>query len=55
MFTADQFPVFMGYSSDNEHDMQFYGIPIHEYPGLLKVGIKGNMVLFNLTLSSFHL
>ena len=52
MFTADQFPVFMGYSSDNEHDMHFYGIPIHEYPGLLKVGLKGE---YGTILRSFHL
>ena len=39
MFTPDQFPVFIGCFSDDEKDldMRMYGIPILEYPGLLKV------------------
>ena len=32
-FTPDKFPVFIGYESENT---RFYGLPIHEYPGLLK-------------------
>ena len=33
-FTSDKLPAVIGYSADNTH---FYGIPIAEYPGLLKV------------------
>ena len=36
-FTPDKFPVFIGYNTDNERDIHFYGLPIHEYPGLFKV------------------
>ena len=32
-FTPDKFPVFIGYESENT---KFYGLPIDEYPGLLK-------------------
>jgi len=35
-FSKENFPVFIGCMSD-ERKLNFYGIPIHEYPGLIKV------------------
>ena len=37
MYSSDKFPVFIGYSSADE-EIHCYGLPIEEYPGLLKVG-----------------
>ena len=39
VYTPDKQPVFIGYFSSNEKDMEMkiYSIPILEYPGLLKV------------------
>ncbi len=34
-YSADNFPTIIGYG--NESDLHFYGTPILEYPGLLKV------------------
>ena len=34
VFSPDNFPVFIGYGEGGPH---FYGLPIEEYPGLLKV------------------
>lgn len=34
-YSKENFPVFIAHYSDNES--HFYGIPIHEYPGLVKV------------------
>ena len=39
LYSSDQFPVFIGYDSSNE-EMHYYGLPIEEYPGLLKVGAR---------------
>lgn len=34
-YSKENFPVFISYASANEFD--FYGLPIHEYPGLVKI------------------
>jgi sarcosine oxidase/L-pipecolate oxidase len=44
VFTPDKFPVFIGYTSD-DHETHFYGLPIHEYPGLLKVCVHGGIAI----------
>ena len=39
VYTPDKQPVFIGYFTNNEKDMEMkiYSMPILEYPGLLKV------------------
>jgi sarcosine oxidase/L-pipecolate oxidase len=45
VFTPDKFPVFIGYTSDDDNDTHYYGLPIHEYPGLLKVCAHGGIAI----------
>ena len=36
-FSKQRFPAFIGYLTD-DRTFGYYGLPIHEYPGLVKVG-----------------
>lgn len=50
VFKPDRLPVLIGYTNMNKDGIHYYGIPIAEYPGLLKVAHK--LVVQIVTVSS---